>query len=194
MKTATKVLALAALLPCALLLTACNRAPEPTTVPPAAAPVSAPAPTAQAMLTGASGSTVDGDIKLAKTTDGVLLTGDVYGLDANTQHGFHVHEKGDCSATDASSAGGHFNPDNKMHGDPASGEHHLGDMPNIVSDAMGKAEVSTTIIGATLGDGGPHDIMGKALIVHAKPDDYKTQPSGNAGERIACGVITAIAK
>ena len=187
-----KTTLLVAIIPCALLA-ACNNKPAPTAAPSAAAPISAPAmpgPSASAMLTGASGTAVNGDINLSKTADGVLLTGNVYGLDPNTQHGFHVHEKGDCSAKDASSAGGHFNPDNTMHGNPASGEHHLGDMPNIVADAMGHAEVSATILGATLGDGGPHDLDGKAIIVHDKADDYTSQPSGDAGKRIACGVIT----
>ena len=187
-----KLPALVALLPLALLA-ACNRAPEPTNTPPAAAPTAAPAmpPKAHAVLTGASGKTVTGDINLAPTGDGVMLTGTVDGLAPNSEHGFHVHEKGDCSAVDASSAGGHFNPDNTKHGNPTSGEHHLGDMPNIVSDAMGHAEVSATILGATLGDGGAHDLMGKAIIVHDKPDDYTSQPSGNAGARVACGVIMA---
>jgi Cu-Zn family superoxide dismutase len=186
-----KVSALVVLLPLALLA-GCSSKPESAT--PATAAASAPPPTAHAMLTGASGTTVNGDLKLARTTDGVLVNGDIYGLYPSSKHGFHVHEKGDCSATDASSAGGIFNPDGKTHGNPGSGEHQLGDLPNLVSDAKGMAEASTTIVGATLGDGGPHDIMGKAIVVDGKPDDYKTQPAGNSGERIACGVIAAIAK
>jgi Cu-Zn family superoxide dismutase len=102
-----------------------------------------------------------------------------------------VHEKGDCSAPDASSAGPHLNPTNAEHGDPQGAAHHAGDMPNAKSDASGMAEVNAHVSGLTLGDGGANDVVGKAVVVHEKADDYKSQPAGNSGARVACGVVTA---
>jgi len=145
--------------------------------------------TAQVKLTASSGSSVTGTLKLMATGDGVSVMGDIAGLPPKTEHGFHVHETGDCSAPNAASAGGHFNPDHAQHGGPGITPHHLGDIPNIVADESGHASVNATIGSATLGDGGPHDLMGKAFIVHAKPDNYVTQPSGDSGDRIACGVV-----
>ncbi|QDW66647.1 superoxide dismutase family protein [Luteimonas granuli] len=121
---------------------------------------------------------------------GVAISGQVNGLAPGSEHGFHVHENGDCSAPDASSAGGHFNPQASAHGRVGEGEHHVGDTDNIVADDTGVAMIDTRLEGATLGDGAPTDIMGKSVIVHADPDDYTTQPTGNAGARLACGVIS----
>jgi Cu-Zn family superoxide dismutase len=90
---------------------------------------------------------------------------------------------------DAKSAGDHFNPTGAPHGAPASADHHLGDIPNINADSSGHATLAASITGATLRDGGPTDLVGKALVVHAQRDDYKTQPSGDSGARIACGVV-----
>jgi Cu-Zn family superoxide dismutase len=115
------------------------------------------------------------------------MRGRITGLVPNQEHGFHVHEKGDCSSDDAMSAGGHLNPDGKRHG-PPTGEHHAGDVPSIKADANGVATVRTRVAGTLLGSGAA-DIAGKALVVHASPDDYTTQPTGNSGARIACGVI-----
>jgi superoxide dismutase, Cu-Zn family len=119
----------------------------------------------------------------------VTMTGLVSGLKPGSEHGFHVHEKGDCSSPDFKSAGDHFNPTSQQHGDPATPPHHLGDIPNLKADDMGKAPVNARVEGVTLGDQGPNDLVGRAVVVHADPDDYKTQPSGNSGDRIACGVI-----
>ena len=94
----------------------------------------------------------------------------------------------DCSAPDATSAGGHFNPDTKAHGMPGSGSNHAGDMPNIKSDANGNAVYSTKISGFAV-NSGPTGILGKSVVVHRDPDDYKSQPAGNSGPRIACGLI-----
>jgi superoxide dismutase, Cu-Zn family len=191
-----KAHALVLLIPCAVLV-ACGRteAPPPdvaapVTPPAAAAPVTPPpTATAQVMLAGASGVQVAGTLALQGGAEGVSLTGDITGLSPQTTHGIHFHEKGDCSAPDAKSAGEHFNPGGVPHGGPTTPTHHLGDMPNIQSDATGKATVGVTVTNATLGEGGPNDLLGKALIVHAKADDYATQPSGNSGDRIACGVV-----
>jgi superoxide dismutase, Cu-Zn family len=181
---------LALLIPFAVLV-ACSRAETPpvTATTTTTAPSGTPGASAQAVLFGASGTSVSGELALTSDTSGVTVAGELNGLEPNTVHGFHVHENGDCSAPDATSAGEHFNPDNSVHGAPTSMPRHLGDMPNLQADAQGHATVSATIGGATLRDGGAHDLMGKALIVHAKRDDYMTQPSGDSGDRIACGVI-----
>lgn len=120
---------------------------------------------------------------------GVHATGEVGGLAPGSAHGFHVHEKGDCSAADATSAGAHFNPFDKPHGKSDSVAHHAGDIDNIVAGRDGVAKVDLHLRGVTLGGGAVNDIAGRAFVVHAAPDDYATQPAGNAGARVACGVI-----
>jgi len=151
---------------------------------------SAPSPPSDyvvATLQPTRGNTAAGTVFFSQQGGDVVLRGRVTGLKPNQEHGFHVHEKGDCSSDDAMSAGGHLNPDAKRHG-PQSGEHHAGDVPAIRADANGVATVNTRIAGTLLGSGAA-DIAGKALVVHAMPDDYTTQPTGNSGARIACGVI-----
>jgi Cu-Zn family superoxide dismutase len=135
------------------------------------------------------GGDVAGALDLVVSDGAVVMTGGVSGLKPGSHHGFHIHEKGDCSSPDFKSAGDHFNPTSQPHGDPATPPHHLGDVPNLEADDMGKASVNARIEGVTLGDHGPNDLVGRALVVHADADDYKTQPSGNSGDRIACGVI-----
>ena len=115
--------------------------------------------------------------------------GSLQGLKPNAEFGFHVHEKGDCSAPDASSAGEHFNPADAQHGNPSGEAHHAGDMLNVKSDAQGLAQVDVHASGATLHSGQPTDVLGRAVVLHEKADDYATQPSGDSGARIACGVI-----
>jgi len=105
------------------------------------------------------------------------------------EHAIHIHEKGDCSAPDASSAGGHWNPSGENHGKWGVAPFHHGDIGNLKADANGKATLSFSTDLWTVGDGKPSDIVGKAVVVHLKEDDFKTQPSGNAGGRVACGVI-----
>jgi Cu-Zn family superoxide dismutase len=193
--TSMKAPLIALLIPLAVLA-ACSRAETPTAAatapPPAAAPEQPAAPqpaTAAVNLAGASGSSVKGELTLTATDGGVSIGGEITGLAPGTEHGFHIHETGDCSAPDAKSAGGHFNPAHVAHGGPASDVRHLGDIPNIQSDSTGHVTVSATIPGATLRDGAANDLVGKAIIVHAKRDDYVTQPTGDSGDRIACGVI-----
>ncbi|MFT3897580.1 MAG: superoxide dismutase family protein [Thermomonas sp.] len=144
---------------------------------------------ASVALAPASGSMVSGKLMLMPMDGGVHVTGDIGGLAPNSTHGFHIHEKGDCSAADASSAGGHFNPSGDMHGRAGAPHHHLGDNDNLVADADGVAHVDAHFAGVVLGGGGADDIVGKAVVVHANADDYTSQPAGNAGARIACGVI-----
>jgi Cu-Zn family superoxide dismutase len=140
-----------------------------------------------ATLNPTRGNTAAGTVFFSQQGGDVVLRGRITGLKPNQEHGFHVHEKGDCSSDDAMSAGGHLNPDGKRHG-PQTGEHHAGDVAAVKADANGVATVNTRIAGTLLGSGAG-DIAGKALVVHAMPDDYTTQPTGNSGARIACGVI-----
>ena len=148
-------------------------------------------PRAAAGLEAAKGETVWGSVSFVEIQDGVVLVrADVRGLRGGGEFGFHVHEKGDCSSADFMSAGGHFNPAAAAHGDRAAGgEHHAGDIPNQVADDNGEAIVDQRLEGLQIGGGGELDIVGRGVIVHADADDYTTQPTGNAGGRLACGVI-----
>ena len=138
-------------------------------------------------LESKSGSQVTGTVTFMKMGDDVHVVADITGLKPG-KHGFHIHEKGDCSSGDGMSAGGHFNPTGKPHGNPALPDHHAGDMPQLVADASGNASLSTQLDVMTIGSGAT-DIVGKAVIVHKDPDDYVTQPTGNSGARVACGII-----
>ncbi|MBA2689423.1 MAG: superoxide dismutase family protein [Burkholderiales bacterium] len=136
------------------------------------------------------GNKTAGTVTFTQQGNKVLVVANVDGL-APGPHGFHIHEKGDCSAPDATSAGGHFNPSQKPHGAAAGNERHAGDMGNLNAAANGKATLSLQVEGISLSPGAPNSIIGRGLIVHADPDDYKTQPTGNAGNRVACAVIGA---
>jgi len=153
----------------------------------ACAAMAAHGQSAVATLDPTAGNSAKGTIGFEQRGDRVLVDAKVSGLTPGA-HGFHVHEKGDCSAPDATSAGGHFNPTNKPHGNPASAEHHVGDMPALVADASGNASFQGELTPMSLG-GGVTDIVGKAVIVHKDADYYATQPTGNSGARVACGVI-----
>lgn len=144
-------------------------------------------PSASSQLEARSGSTVTGTVKLMQRGDHVMAMVNVSGLKPGQEHGFHIHDKGDCSAPDGISTGGHFNPTGKPHGSQDA-DHHGGDMPALKADANGKASTKFHLTGVTVADG-PTSIMGRGIIVHKDPDDYKTQPTGNSGARIACGVI-----
>jgi Cu-Zn family superoxide dismutase len=145
---------------------------------------------AVAKLAPKSGTAAQGTVTFTQHGDHVMVKADVTGLAPNSEHGFHVHEKGDCSAPDAMSAGGHFNPGGKPHGSSSAPEHHAGDMPNLKADANGRAQATFHLTGVTVAPG-PTSVVGRAAVVHKDPDDYKTQPTGNSGGRIACGVIAA---
>ena len=144
-------------------------------------------PSAVANLEATTGNTTKGTASFTQHGDKVRVIAQVSGLRAGAEHGFHVHEKGDCSSGDGMSAGGHFNPAAKPHGSLA-GDHHAGDMPNLKADSYGNASATFEIPGVAIGSGAA-DIVGKGLIVHRDADDYKTQPTGNAGPRLACAVI-----
>ena len=140
-----------------------------------------------AQLQPTQGSTATGTVTFTQKGNRVGVEAKVSGLTPG-RHGFHVHEKGDCSAPDGMSAGGHFNPTGKPHGNPNLPDHHAGDMPTLVADASGNATLSSDVDVMTIGSGAT-DIVGKAVIVHKDPDDFTTQPTGNSGARVACGVI-----
>ncbi len=148
--------------------------------------MSGEAPRASAGLEPTQGSKVIGEVNFEQVGGKVRVTAQVIRLPAGKEFGFHIHEKGDCSSGDGMSAGGHFNPYGKPHGTGAA--RHAGDLPNLKSDAKGKAKLSVDLDIISLSPG-PASIIGRGVIVHAQPDDYATQPTGNAGARLACGVI-----
>jgi Cu-Zn family superoxide dismutase len=143
----------------------------------------------EATLAPTAGNSVAGTLVATSVPGGVHFHGRLTGLAPGSTHGFHIHEHGDCSAPDASSAGGHFNPTSAAHGDPMGMIHHAGDIQNQVADAQGAVDVDITVHGVTLGSGVSDDVLGRSLVVHRDADDYATQPSGNSGPRLACGVI-----
>ena len=145
-------------------------------------------PRAVAQLQSTAGSTTTGTVSFSRSGDKVVVRGEVRGLKPNAEHGFHVHEKGDCSSGDGLSAGGHFNPDSKPHGNHSNVVHHAGDLPSLKADASGVARFSFESSSIAVGSGAS-DVVGRGLIVHRDPDDYTTQPTGNAGPRLACAVI-----
>jgi Cu-Zn family superoxide dismutase len=173
-------------------LGACGSQPAGTTATAAGSTSRAAPPSiakATARLEPTRGSSASGTVSFEQHGDHVMVVAKVSGLKPNQEHGFHAHEKGDCSSGDGMSTGGHFNPNGKPHG-PQNADHHAGDMPALKADASGNAEARFHLTGVSIGSG-PADLVGKGLIVHAQPDDYSTQPTGNAGARIACGVIRA---
>ena len=146
---------------------------------------------AVAKLESRSGSTVTGTVTFAQHKGKVSMKVVVNGLTPG-QHAIHLHDTGDCSAPDAASAGGHWNPTSENHGQWGHAPFHHGDIGNLVADAKGKADLSVESELWTIGDGKPSDVLGHAVIVHAKEDDFTTQPTGNAGGRVACGVIQRV--
>jgi Cu-Zn family superoxide dismutase len=119
---------------------------------------------ATAVLAPTKGNSVSGTVNFTQKGEAVLVEAKITGLAANGTHGFHIHEKGNCSAADASSAGAHFNPSGAKHGGQVGAVRHGGDLAN--------------------------SIIGRAVIVHGGPDDLKSQPAGNSGPRVACGLIS----
>jgi Cu-Zn family superoxide dismutase len=151
---------------------------------------SAAAPTkAAAQLRPTQGSSVEGKVTFSKADKGVKVGVRITGLTPG-KHGFHIHEFGDCSAPDGASAGGHFNPSGEPHGAPTDPQRHAGDFGNVEANAQGVAELEYTDSKASLE--GDASVLGRGVIVHANPDDLKTQPTGNAGGRLACGVVGVV--
>jgi Cu-Zn family superoxide dismutase len=147
---------------------------------------SGPITKAVAVLHPTQGSRVVGTVFFTKVEDGIRVQAKVVGL-APGKHGFHIHEFGDCSSPDAKSAGGHFNPKMMDHGDRTSAKRHVGDLGNIEAGATGEADLD--VVDHEISFHGATSIIGRGLIVHEKADDLMTQPTGNAGGRVACGVI-----
>jgi Cu-Zn family superoxide dismutase len=142
---------------------------------------------AVAVLHPTEGSEVAGTVTFTKTDDGIRVQAEVMGLEPGTMHGFHIHEYGDCTAPDATSAGGHFNPEGVKHGGPMDEVRHVGDLGNLEvgEDGVGRTDYVDTHIAFY----GKHSVIGRAVIVHAGKDDLTSQPTGAAGPRLACGVI-----
>ena len=161
----------------AVLLAACQTTPQES-------------PRATAQLQSTKGNKTFGEATFEQMGNKVRVVVFVQGLKPGQEHGLHIHEAGDCSSGDGMSAKGHFNPHGKPHGAHTSGERHAGDLPSLKANKEGRANIQTDLDVITLAPG-PASIIGRGLIVHADPDDYKTQPTGNAGARIACGVIQA---
>lgn len=175
------------ILAAAIALAACSStAPSPQT----------PAPSAKSMAIGASarlapttGNTTNGVVRFVQTGNTVRVSGGISGLKPGAVHGFHIHEKGDCSSGDGMSAGGHFNPTGAPHGKHDHAAHHIGDLPSLTANAFGVVTLNFESDSIRLD--GPNAITGRGLIVHRDPDDYTTQPTGNSGPRLACAVITS---
>jgi superoxide dismutase, Cu-Zn family len=145
---------------------------------------------ATAVLEARSGSAVTGRVDLTEKAGQVRAHVELVGLAPNSEHGFHIHEKGDCSAADASSAGGHYNPTGVVHGRAGIPPHHIGDLPSLTADANGAIHADVLVDGVTLAPG-PTSIIDRAVVVHGGRDDFTSQPAGNSGPRVACGVIVA---
>ena len=179
-----RVASLAAILAAVLTLSARAQSTKP-------AAAAAGAASATATLLDAKGAEV-GKVTLTQAGSDVKVHVDVKGLTAGP-HGFHIHTVGSCTAPDFKDAGGHYNPTNKKHGKDNPEGPHEGDLPNLEVKADGTGSMDFTIAGASLSgtDTSILDKDGGAAVVHAKADDFKTDPSGNSGDRIACGVIKA---
>lgn len=144
--------------------------------------------TSTAVLVATSGSAVSGSVTFHETHDRTVhITGTIEGLTPG-KHGFHIHVNGNCDSPDGMSAGGHFAPSGGRHGAPDSNNHHLGDLGNIEADANGRAVLDLTAHGFSVALMGATSIDGRSIVIHAKEDDF-SDPAGNSGARVACGVI-----
>jgi len=132
------------------------------------------------------GNTVNGVVWFTKVVGGIKVEGHIEGLPAGT-HGFHIHQFGDCSASNGKSAGGHFNPDGNEHGSRMAAVRHTGDLGNITADSTGSAEFS--FVDEIISFSGKRSILSKGVIIHEVADDLSSQPTGAAGSRLACGVV-----
>lgn len=187
------ILALSTVLSAALLTTAaCKKkeespAPEATTTAAPEPAPAAPTPSATATLAGNTYADVKGTVTFTQTPEGIKVVADLAGVDAAGKHGFHIHEGTECVG-DFKSAGGHFNPSaSALHAIPPTTPRHNGDLGNFeFAQGSGHLEIVTTDLSLD----GANSVVGHAVILHAKEDDGKTQPTGNAGDRIACGIVT----
>jgi len=142
-----------------------------------------------AVIVPTEGNETHGTVTFTQTDDGVSIEAHIMGLTPNQEHGFHIHQYGDLSKGDGTSAGGHFNPGGMDHGGPSDAKRHVGDLGNIKADANGHAMLKSVDKHASLDMSSPNCIIGRGVVVHGGTDDLKSQPSGDAGPRIAYGVI-----
>jgi len=147
-------------------------------------------PSAMAVLEPTQGSTVRGAVDFVRKGGAVLVTANLSGLAPNSTHGIHIHEIGDCTARDGASAGPHFNPSSSDHGGTTGFKRHGGDLGNLTADAKGEIAATVKVNGDIAFGNGADSIVGRGLVVHANADDLESQPAGNSGARLACGVIT----
>jgi Cu-Zn family superoxide dismutase len=145
---------------------------------------------ATAVLKGKDGSKVNAKVVFKEGPDGVKVVAHIEGVEGGGVRGFHLHEVGDCTPPDFTSAGSHFNPTGAPHGAPTAPQHHAGDLGNVTIGADGGAHYEIISRGLTVGPG-PNSVVGRSVILHEKADDMTTQPTGNAGGRVACGVVKA---
>ncbi len=167
-------------------------APEPAPV--AVEPGGSTGETGQAIarLVGAAGTEIRGEVAFEPAPGGgVHISAFVSGLEGAGEHGFHIHETGDCSSPDFKSAGGHFNPVGTIHGGPDDEERHAGDLGNISIGDNGSGELHAITTLLSLDPNEANSVIGKGVILHAGTDDLESQPTGAAGGRIACGVVEA---
>lgn len=157
--------------------------------PPGQSPAASQAREATAAIESRSGSKVTGNATFTADGNNVTLKIDLHGLPAGV-HAVHIHEKGDCSSSDAESAGGHWNPTSEAHGKWGTAPFHLGDIGNVTVAADGNGTITLTTDKWSIGTGERNDVVGHAIVVHSKQDDLKSQPAGAAGSRIGCGVIS----
>jgi len=172
------IIVLAAVLVAAGTLTACGTMGQGAGATAALAPTGAISP-----------NPTMGKVSFTPLDNGVRVSGEVRGLPPGTEHGFHIHEKGDCG-DNGNASGGHFNPLGGTHGKFAAPGSHAGELPSLVADASGTARFSVDVHAISLTDGAAGNVIGRAVVVHRDRDDFTTQPAGNSGPRIACGVIT----
>ncbi len=175
-RTTIRIATLASAAAIAALLTACASTDRAT-------------PVAEAIIKPTEGNTISGSLKFFQANkDTMRVIAQVNGLPPNSERGFHIHENGNCASPDAMSAGGHYNPTAHQHG-KAGAESHVGDLPSLMADATGTATLVWETKNLSIGTGLPTDVKGRAVVVHKDKDDYATQPTGNSGARIGCGVI-----
>ena len=145
-------------------------------------------PSAIAVLSSTQNSSVHGVVTLIRSGGVAEVNVNLAGFKPNTVHGLHIHDSGDCTARDGNSAGGHFNPASTQHGGASGSPRHSGDLGNITADANGEVYETFKVSDIAFGTG-PDSIVGRGIVVHADKDDLKSQPAGNSGSRVACGMI-----
>lgn len=166
-----------------ITVTACSKTEEVTEVVQAGPVIEM----ATAVIHPTNGNNTSGTVVFTQTDNGIRVQADISGLQANSMHGFHIHQYGDCRAEDGTSAGGHFNPEDMPHGGPDDLQRHIGDLGNLESNSEGNA--TSEFVDSNLQLSGENTILGRGVVLHAGEDDLESQPTGAAGARLGCGVI-----